>query len=335
MYKIEFTDDPAFLRCTVKGRQDEETDVQIDEAIAQEANLSAADALLIDIRQLHGRLGLTQNAEAAGTFHQRFPPAVVKVAVLDLPEFKEQSRIFETNTRSDRLAVRFFEDQGDAESWLRGGNGAASQAPVERRFRATQRSFDGATLRYRYGENEEAWAFGLLPATTSVEDFGHFAPLVALWGRCGYAVAEGCARFLDPITLADWLGFVSIDEVTYDPFDMHCKLFGTTLVDLYGEDQTGKSLSSYLGDPLERPYYGPYLEFHQNAADEFAVVRTLGSLIHKGRAVGVEWIGLPCAVSENKVSHFLSAARSMPLTDLNSAITELRSAASHLNKAEH
>jgi hypothetical protein len=39
-----------------------------------------------------------------------------------------------------------------------------------------------------------------------------------------------------------WIGNVSVDDVTRDPFDCRTRLWGTGLVSLYGYEATGKSL---------------------------------------------------------------------------------------------
>ena len=110
-----------------------------------------------------------------------------------------------------------------------------------------------------------------------------------------------------------WHGWITIDAVSYEPFDMHCRLFGTQVAALHGTDQTGLSLRGFLDDPEERPFYEDYLACHERAARDFAFVRGIGSMQHRGRALGAEWIGLPCADDGLRVSHFLSLMRTLPL----------------------
>lgn len=175
-----------------------------------------------------------------------------------------------------------------------------------------------------YKVGDDLWAHGLLPVDSPIFHFGEFAHLVELWRRFGAGRGPDCARFRDPFVLRNWIGRIAIDEVTHDPFDMHCVLFGVTAVEIYDEDQTRKRLSDYLTDPEERDYYRPYLEFHARAAREHKIVIATGSILHRGKTIGTEWIGLPCADDGEKVSHFVCVVRAMPIGELEDAIAALR-----------
>jgi hypothetical protein len=171
---------------------------------------------------------------------------------------------------------------------------------------------------------DDLWAHGLLQADSPISHFGEFASLVGLWRRFGAGRGPDCIGFRDPFVLRSWIGRIAIDEVTHDPFDMHCVLFGVTASEICDGDQTRKRLSDFLADPEERDYYRPYLEFHARAAEEHAIVIAIGSMLHRGRMIATEWIGLPCADDGERVSHFVSVVRAMPIVQLEDAIAALR-----------
>ena len=66
------------------------------------------------------------------------------------------------------------------------------------------------------------------------------------------------------------------------------------------------------------------MEFHARAAEEHAIIIAIGSMLHRGRMIGTEWIGLPCADDGERVSHFVSVVRAMPIVQLEDAIAALR-----------
>lgn len=170
-------------------------------------------------------------------------------------------------------------------------------------------------MRYLYPG--EFWAYRVVAADRPLTDYGACADFVALWRskQTGTQAGERLPARRDFAfhDFRGWHGWITIDEVRQDPFDLRCRLFGTQVVELHGADQTGRWLSSFLEDPEERPFYEDYLACHDRAAREHALVRGIGSMQHRGRALGGEWIGLPCADDGVTVTHFISLMRTFSL----------------------
>lgn len=121
MFRIDTVDETGFLRFNVEGNQDPQTDVDIDLAIARECIDRDARAALVDIRRLTGRLSMVENHEAARTFQQRMPDSLLRIAIVELPEFGARSEMYEVTARNRGANIRFFGSVTDAEEWLQSG----------------------------------------------------------------------------------------------------------------------------------------------------------------------------------------------------------------------
>lgn len=73
VFSLEFETDPGWLLVTARGFLDEESDRLIDERVMEECRQRGLDAVLIDIRAMHGRLGIAANHEAARDFGHPSP----------------------------------------------------------------------------------------------------------------------------------------------------------------------------------------------------------------------------------------------------------------------
>lgn len=118
MFDIDVIKTAGFLRFVVSGTLDAQSDMEIDAAIARACVEHNARAMLIDIRDMVGRLSVMENHEAAKSFHRRMPRSLAAIAVVDSPEHKAQSNMFELTAVNRGINLKFFETVDDAQSWL-------------------------------------------------------------------------------------------------------------------------------------------------------------------------------------------------------------------------
>ena len=86
------------------------------------------------------------------------------------------------------------------------------------------------------------WRHRFLPLEAAAAEVDHGGGVIALWQ------SQRSGRLLPPWSAFDmtdfrpWLGYVSVDRVSYDPFDCTNRLWGSALVGLYGFEATDRSL---------------------------------------------------------------------------------------------
>ena len=87
------------------------------------------------------------------------------------------------------------------------------------------------------------WTYEVFDHNTNPERFGVFESLVALWNvkRRGRQMPSWADfEFLD---FKGWHGVIAVKEVVAEPFDLHYRLWGTKLTEIFGSDNTGKLYS--------------------------------------------------------------------------------------------
>lgn len=85
-----------------------------------------------------------------------------------------------------------------------------------------------------------------------LESIGHsqLAALAQLWSRKASGKRLPAREDFDPAELRPWLGRLMLLDVVEDGKDFHYRLHGTGLVELFGEDLTGRAVGKL--DPKRR-----------------------------------------------------------------------------------
>lgn len=117
-YKMEKTLHEGVLKLTLRGEANQENADQIAQDVIAAGRGEGVKSLLIDVRELHGRLSVGETF-----FHvKRFSTGPTKrVAVVDLPENASYYRFHENTAANAGRVLRYFNEIEAAQLWLRGG----------------------------------------------------------------------------------------------------------------------------------------------------------------------------------------------------------------------
>ena len=118
MYELAVEHNDSYVKFTVTGEMNTETDLEIDARIRNECEATGARLVLIDIRSATTRLSIIENHECATTFSQRMGSRIGAVAIVDRSQFRANSEMYELTSVNRGATVKFFESEGDAVSWL-------------------------------------------------------------------------------------------------------------------------------------------------------------------------------------------------------------------------
>lgn len=103
------------------------------------------------------------------------------------------------------------------------------------------------------------------------------------------------------------MGYVSVDDISYDPFDCYTRLWGTELANLYQYEATGKSLlETYeLRGMTEEDFH-----FWVRVATEPCIALADGTIDWQHRDhIQVQRIFLPCGEDGSTTDVIFSVAR--------------------------
>lgn len=115
-YQVVATPQGDVLQVKLSGETGEHAD-DIARVVIEKILASHTRKLLVDSRQLKGRLGLG----ALYLHMQRYPGELphVKTAVLDLPEHTEFATFHELAAGNLGYSIRYFDDPNKAWDWLK------------------------------------------------------------------------------------------------------------------------------------------------------------------------------------------------------------------------
>tara|TARA_R110002012_G_scaffold31429_1_gene94259 strand:+ start:323 stop:928 length:606 start_codon:yes stop_codon:yes gene_type:complete len=104
------------------------------------------------------------------------------------------------------------------------------------------------------------WTYGCCSLDAPAQSFGPFAKLVETWqSRRLDGSTLPARRAFEMEDFRDWLGQIFIAKIEQPPFDLRYTLWGTTLVDWWGIDYTGRFLGNQSENPdswnVERRYF--------------------------------------------------------------------------------
>jgi hypothetical protein len=107
----------GFLRLVLTGTGNDAKVGRIVTAVADAVRAAAAPRVLIDVRGVRGRLGVTDTY-----FLVRSYPAdlhAVRTAVVETEEYRKAGEFHETAAANTGRALRFFFDEPSAIAWLK------------------------------------------------------------------------------------------------------------------------------------------------------------------------------------------------------------------------
>ena len=87
------------------------------------------------------------------------------------------------------------------------------------------------------------WTYELFDRDTAAEQFGVFEPLVRQWHEKRAGRAMPSWSDYDFYDFKGWHGWIAVQEIIAEPFDLKCRLWGTMLTEILGSDHTGKLFS--------------------------------------------------------------------------------------------
>ena len=146
------------------------------------------------------------------------------------------------------------------------------------------------------------WTYELFGLETAAETFGGFAPLVRQWNeKRGDRVMPAWSDY-DFYDFKGWHGFVAVQEILKEPFDLKCRLWGSKLTDILGADNTGKCYSE-MGPTYTDNDRGYLAEVCRNPS----IGRSHGTLewLKMGHR-SVAFIDLPLSSDGTIVNHVLT-----------------------------
>jgi hypothetical protein len=147
------------------------------------------------------------------------------------------------------------------------------------------------------------WTYEHFAPDTPPQEFGGFAPLVGLWqGKRGARRLPAWSDF-DFYDFKGWHGSVAVQEVTAEPFDLRCRLWGSRLTEVLGTDNTGKLFSEFGSSYTEND-----LGYLQELCRSGSIGKSHGSLDWLQRDYkSVAFVDLPLADDGATVTHLLTA----------------------------
>ncbi len=147
------------------------------------------------------------------------------------------------------------------------------------------------------------WTYEVFDYNTTPEQFGVFESFVALWrAKRGDREMPSWTDF-DFYDFKGWHGLIAVWEVVTEPFDLRYRLWGSTLTEVFGFDNTGKYYSEM----------GPC--YTENDLAYFAELCRSGSIgmnhgdldwLQKGHK-SAGFISLPLSDDGSAVNHLLTA----------------------------
>ena len=128
-YELNIRKKPDFLHVRVTGVRTRAAVVAMAKDILGACVQHQPPKVLVDVRELKGRGGTLDAYEVPSVeFPKLKRPGLLKKAVIvDVEEFKDSFRFFETVARNRGFNLRIFGDMHRAIEWLREGEGLTSK----------------------------------------------------------------------------------------------------------------------------------------------------------------------------------------------------------------
>ena len=149
----------------------------------------------------------------------------------------------------------------------------------------------------------EGWVYEYFERDVELEALPGFEELVRLWrDRCRGREVPAWSDF-DVFDFEGWHGFISVFEISYDPFDYSFTLSGTEVDGVFGRTMTGVKGSDLADARVEHP---ETMEFYEMTCSRMLISRTAGGINLKGREhVQATFVELPLSDDGIRATHTL------------------------------
>ena len=119
-YKLTLKNQGDYLAVQATGIRSAENISAMAKEILEECNNAHVDMVLVDVRELQGKISIFDSLMIIVQQFQRLRrPRILRKAVLvDLEERRERSGFFERAARNRSFNLRVFSDMDEARSWL-------------------------------------------------------------------------------------------------------------------------------------------------------------------------------------------------------------------------
>ena len=154
-------------------------------------------------------------------------------------------------------------------------------------------------------KKSNGWTYETFERDVDPEMLPGFEVLVRLWRtKRGDRPAPAWSDF-DFRDFAGWHGRITMYEVSHDPFDYRCRLFGEKVAERYQADYTGK-LYSKLVESGREPAVD--MEFYEMVSRKMLIARTSGGLNWLRRPhVSTIFVEFPLSDTGEMATHIVSA----------------------------
>ena len=111
------------LVLTLSGLSSKQNSEEIAQTVARICLETKPAKLLVNCRDLKGRLGIFDTYQLFKNYPLKDKFVVPRIASVDVPENREQFSFFETEARNLGLDLRYFVTEAEALEWLNGSVG--------------------------------------------------------------------------------------------------------------------------------------------------------------------------------------------------------------------
>ena len=121
LYNITFKQNDDVLCAETRGKRTFKVVISIAKEIIEACKKYGTKRVLVDVRNLEGRLSTINAYNIPADYFEDFrdPEVLRKVAIIDLEEFSEQYKFFETVAVNRGYNLNIFSDVTKALEWLR------------------------------------------------------------------------------------------------------------------------------------------------------------------------------------------------------------------------
>ncbi len=152
----------------------------------------------------------------------------------------------------------------------------------------------------------DRWTYQYFDADVEAGALPAFSTLIDVWHTQKKGKVLPSWADFDFYDFTEWLGLISVFEISTDPFDWRVRLSGTIVDELYGRNITGCTMDDLYEAALVT---GEAKTFYLFNIENKYIGHTKGPLNMKGRDyASVEFLELPCSDDGKTVTHTIEAA---------------------------
>jgi len=152
---------------------------------------------------------------------------------------------------------------------------------------------------------EGRWVYQAFKPDIAPETLPQFENLIRLWQSRKNDRRVPAWKDFDFFDFKGWHGWISIYDITYDPFDWTVRLSGTQFDEIFGATRKGTTKSQQYERALEEQEAN---EFYEEVCKRQLIAHTNGPLNIQGCDFhSVEYLELPCSDGPPHATHTIEA----------------------------